>query len=189
MCITSVERIQEYCELSPQEKQTATGEEWLQHGSIRFTDLTARYRPELQPAISKVSFTIKPGQRVGICGRSGSGKSTLLGVLWRLIEFDDDGGEIMVDGINIRDMQLTDYRSAMSIVPQGESRPHAQFDSILRKVLMVRDPLLLELSLRENLDPEGLHSDVEIWDALNKSHVSRPLVCILSQEPNLMSCS
>lgn len=34
------------------------------------------------------------------------------------------------------------------------------------------DPLLLELSLRENLDPEGLHTDVEIWDALQKSHVS-----------------
>jgi len=36
------------------------------------------------------------------------------------------------------------------------------------------DPLLLELSLRENLDPEGLHSDEEIWDALEKSHVCLP---------------
>lgn len=120
MCITSVERIQEYCELPPQEKRPPTGDEWLQHGSIRFQDLTARYQPDLPPAVSKVSFVIKPGQRVGICGRSGSGKSTLLGVLWRLIDFDDDGGEIMVDGIDIRDLQLTDYRSAMSIVPQGK---------------------------------------------------------------------
>jgi hypothetical protein len=43
--------------------------------------------------------------------------------------------------------------------------------SKLRALML--DPLLLELSLRENLDPEGLHSDVEIWDALEKSHVSR----------------
>lgn len=37
------------------------------------------------------------------------------------------------------------------------------------------DPLLLELSLRENLDPEGLHSDSELWDALEKSHVCSAL--------------
>jgi ATP-binding cassette subfamily C (CFTR/MRP) protein 1 len=39
------------------------------------------------------------------------------------------------------------------------------------------DPLLLELSLRENLDPEGLHSDSELWDALEKSHVGQTLRC------------
>lgn len=120
MCITSVERIQEYINLPPQECRPPSGEEWLHHGSIRFSELTARYKPELPPAVKSVSFTIKPGQRVGICGRSGSGKSTLLGVLWRLIDFDDDGGEIMVDGMDIRELQLSDYRSAMSIVPQGE---------------------------------------------------------------------
>lgn len=119
MCITSVERIQEYINLPPQETRPLTGEQWLHHGSIRFSKLSARYRPDLPPAISKINFSVKPGQRVGICGRSGSGKSTLLGVLWRLIEFEDDGGEIMVDGIDIRDLPLGDYRSAMSIVPQG----------------------------------------------------------------------
>lgn len=119
MCITSVERIQEYCNLPPQETRPPSGEEWLQHGSIRFNDLTARYRPDLPPAVKGVSFTVKPGQRVGICGRSGSGKSTLLCILWRLIDFDDDGGEIMVDGLDIRELQLSDYRSALSIVPQG----------------------------------------------------------------------
>lgn len=120
MCITSVERIEEYIKLPPQETRPSSGDEWLHHGSIRFTKVSARYKPTLPPAISNISLTVKPGQRVGICGRSGSGKSTLLGVLWRLIDIDEDG-EIMVDGIDIRDVPLGDYRNAMSIVPQGMS--------------------------------------------------------------------
>lgn len=169
ICITSVERIQEYIELPPQDTTPPTGDEWLHHGSIRLLKVSARYAPNLPPALSNVSFAVKPGQRVGICGRSGSGKSTLLGALWRLIDIEE-GGEILVDGVDIRDLSLQDYRSAMSIVPQGESllacRPRAivKADGI--------DPLLLELTLRENLDPEGRHSDAELWEALDKSHVS-----------------
>ena len=145
MCITSVERIKEYVDLPCEEKRPSRDGDWLQHGAIRFNKVSARYRPDLPPAIQKVTFIVKPGRRVGICGRSGSGKSTLLGVLWRLIEFEDDGGEITVDGIDIRDLQLGDYRSAMSIVPQGQSSTYMTTADLL-------DPLLLELSLRENLD-------------------------------------
>lgn len=166
MCITSVERVKEYVDIPPQELRPSTGEVWLHHGSIRFSKVSARYKPSLPAALEKITLSIKPGQRVGVCGRSGSGKSTLLGVLWRLIDFDDDGGEIMVDGMDIRDIPMGDYRSAMSIVPQGTRDPPA-----LRAPLTA-DPLLLELSLRENLDPEGLHSDAELWEALEKSHVS-----------------
>lgn len=121
MCITSVERIKEYVDLPCEETRPSRDEQWLQHGAIRFNKVSAKYKPHLPPAIQKISFVVKPGRRVGICGRSGSGKSTLLGVLWRLIEFEDDGGEITVDGIDIRDLQLRDYRGAMSIVPQGKS--------------------------------------------------------------------
>jgi len=122
MCVTSVERIKEYIDLPCEEKRPSRDDQWLQHGAIRFNKVSAKYKPHLPPAIQKISFVVKPGRRVGICGRSGSGKSTLLGVLWRLIEFEDDGGEITVDGIDIRDLQLRDYRGAMSIVPQGMSR-------------------------------------------------------------------
>jgi ATP-binding cassette subfamily C (CFTR/MRP) protein 1 len=119
MCITSVERIKEYIDLPPEDPRPPTGEQWLNHGTIIFRNVSARYKPTLPPALSDISLSIKPGQRVGICGRSGSGKSTLLGVLWRLIDHEDDGGVIMVDGVDIRDLSLVDYRSAMSIVPQG----------------------------------------------------------------------
>jgi ATP-binding cassette subfamily C (CFTR/MRP) protein 1 len=135
MCITSVERVQEYIELPSQEpfkpsthptlrstSKTKHNESWLQSGGIQFSHVTARYRPDLPPALKDVTFSIKPGQRVGICGRSGSGKSTLLGVLWRLIEFDKGDGQgvgIWVDGEDIRDLGLGEYRGAMSIIPQG----------------------------------------------------------------------
>ncbi|KAK4687233.1 hypothetical protein P7C73_g2882, partial [Tremellales sp. Uapishka_1] len=165
MCITSVERVQEYIELPPQEAPSAArisptpskmlpNSKWLERGGIQFSHVSARYHPDSPPALKDVTFTVKPGQRVGICGRSGSGKSTLLGVLWRLIEMDvvGDGEGIFVDGEDIRDISLSDYRAAMSIIPQ--------------------DPLLLELSLRDNLDPEALHSDADIWSALEKSQVS-----------------
>ncbi|WWD21405.1 hypothetical protein CI109_105890 [Kwoniella shandongensis] len=162
MCITSVERVQEYIDLPAQEtnpakhllsaSKTKQAESWLQSGGIHISHVTARYQPHLPPALNDVTLTIRPGQRVGICGRSGSGKSTLLGVLWRLIEYEQgEGMGIWVDNEDITELGLQEYRGAMSIIPQ--------------------DPLLLEVSLRENLDPEGLHSDADIWEALDKSQL------------------
>jgi ATP-binding cassette subfamily C (CFTR/MRP) protein 1 len=91
----------------------------VSNGAIQSLQVTARYRPDLPPALSDVTFTVKPGQKVGICGRTGSGKSTLLGVLWRLIEQDGGRGTISVDGVNIRDVTLQDYIGVL--IPQGES--------------------------------------------------------------------
>ena len=125
MSITSVERSQEYIELPPQEDPNQERDEdpdpdWLARGTIRFDHVVARYGPDLPPALNDVTFVVKAGQRVGICGRSGSGKSTMLGVLWRLIEQDVASGGIYVDNLDIREMSLATYRGAMSIIPQGE---------------------------------------------------------------------
>jgi ATP-binding cassette subfamily C (CFTR/MRP) protein 1 len=152
--ITSVERVQEYIELPPQQdcsvSSSALDPEWLKSGALSFQHLSVRYRPELPLALDDVSFEVKPGQRVGICGRTGSGKSTLLGVMWRLIDHEDDS-RILVGGRDIRTVPLPAYRSAVSIIPQ--------------------DPLLLELSLRDNLDPEGLHTDADLWNALERAQL------------------
>lgn len=90
-------------------------------GSIVFRNVIARYGPNLPPALKGLNIAIKPGQRVGICGRTGSGKSTLLAVLWRLIEYDTEEGEVLVDGKEITERSLASLRSSMSIIPQGES--------------------------------------------------------------------
>ena len=56
---------------------------WPQHGSITVKDLVVRYRPELPAVLKGVSFTVAPGQKVGVCGRTGCGKSTLMLALYR----------------------------------------------------------------------------------------------------------
>jgi ABC-type multidrug transport system fused ATPase/permease subunit len=58
-------------------------DQWPQHGSIVIKDLVVRYRPELPAVLKGVSFTVAPGQKLGICGRTGCGKSTLMLALFR----------------------------------------------------------------------------------------------------------
>ena len=50
-----------------------------------------RYRPEFQPVLREVSFTVEGGQKVGIVGRTGAGKSSLLQALFRLVDTLDSG--------------------------------------------------------------------------------------------------
>ena len=75
-----------------------------------------------------------------------SSKSSLLATLFRLYEVE---GDILIDGKNIRDLPRQTLRSSMTIIPQA--------------------PLLLELSIRENLDMEGVVDDAEIWAALEQT--------------------
>jgi ATP-binding cassette subfamily B protein len=63
-----------------------------------------------------VSFTIEPGQRVGVVGATGAGKTTLVNLLLRF--YDVSRGRILVDGVDVRDMRLEELRSLFSLVLQ-----------------------------------------------------------------------
>ncbi len=65
--------------------------------------------------IDNLSFTVEPGQKVGIVGQTGSGKSTIMRLLYRF--YDIKEGQILIDGQDIRDMTLKDLRSHIAIVP------------------------------------------------------------------------
>ncbi len=69
-----------------------------------------------EPVIDDVSLTIPAGARVGIVGRSGAGKTTLVNLLIRM--FDPDRGQILLDGIDLRDYRLKDMRRQFSVVSQ-----------------------------------------------------------------------
>ena len=76
-----------------------------------------RYRPELDLVLRNISFTVRPGEKLGIVGRTGSGKSSTLLSLFRVIE--PAGGTILIDGVDTTTLGLHDLRSSISIVPQS----------------------------------------------------------------------
>ena len=86
-------------------------------GDISFKNVTLRYPETEIVALEKISFEIQSGTTLGIIGNIGSGKSTLLDLIARL--YDPTQGEILIDGINIKDHKLEELRSAMGFVPQN----------------------------------------------------------------------
>jgi ATP-binding cassette subfamily B protein len=84
-------------------------------GEIEFDRVSFSYTPG-RPALSDVSFRIKPGECLGVTGPTGSGKSTLLALLMRF--YDVDGGSIRLDGHDIRGLNLDDLRRNMGLVFQ-----------------------------------------------------------------------
>jgi ATP-binding cassette subfamily B protein len=84
-------------------------------GEIAFRDVTFGYDPN-QPVLRDVSFTVAPGEMVGIVGRSGSGKSTLVNLLARFHDVQE--GTVAIDGIDIRRLASRDLRERLGIVFQ-----------------------------------------------------------------------
>jgi ATP-binding cassette subfamily B multidrug efflux pump len=85
-------------------------------GQIAFKDVSFIYPDTGIQALRSVSFTIQPGQMVAIIGRTGSGKSTIANLIMRM--YDTTGGEVLVDGIPVQELNLDDYRSQLGFVPQ-----------------------------------------------------------------------
>jgi ATP-binding cassette, subfamily B, bacterial len=90
-------------------------------GSIAFEDVEFSY-PGGDPVLHGFNLRVAPGQRVGLVGPSGAGKSTLIGLLQRL--FDIDGGRLLIDNQDIREMTQDSLRAAIAVVPQEISLFH-----------------------------------------------------------------
>ncbi len=84
-------------------------------GEVEIRNITFAYRDRL-PVVEHLSLHIPAGQTIAIVGSTGSGKSTLVKLLLRLYEIQ--AGEITLDGIDIRDLQLADLRRAIGLVSQ-----------------------------------------------------------------------
>ncbi len=84
-------------------------------GKVEFNNVHFHYRED-QEIIKDVSFTVEPGQTVALVGPSGAGKTTLVQLLHRF--YDPISGEIRVDGIALKTVQLNSYWSQIGIVPQ-----------------------------------------------------------------------
>jgi len=84
-------------------------------GAIAFEEVTFGYQED-RPVLHDLTFQVAAGERVGLVGLSGSGKSTILALLLRL--YDPLKGRILVDGVDIRRLQLESYRRQIAIVLQ-----------------------------------------------------------------------
>lgn len=136
---------------------------WPSAGAIELRNVSAAYNPNT-PVLKGLSFTIKPGQTVVICGRTGSGKSSLLLALLRLIDLTE--GSIAIDGVDLS---------------------HVPSKAILREkafITVAQDAFFLpQASLRFNLDPELKASPpviiaalarTELWEHFSDHHVAPP---------------
>lgn len=83
---------------------------------IEFKNVSFTYQNAERPALDGVSFELKKGQTIALVGASGAGKSTIADLLPRF--YDVTGGQILIDGVDIRKMRLRDLRGLMGIVSQ-----------------------------------------------------------------------
>merc|ERR1719413_291727 len=121
--------------------------EWPSKGLLEFRNVSLRYREGLPLALNDLSFVIPAGKTCGIIGRTGAGKSSITVALFRLVEIEPNLGSILLDGVDLIKLGLSDVRGrGMSIIPQ--------------------DPFLAGANLRECLDPFEQRTDAEILDAL-----------------------
>jgi ATP-binding cassette subfamily B protein len=86
-------------------------------GELELRSVDFRYPGAEQPVLSEVSFVARPGRTTAIIGSTGSGKTTLLNLIPRL--FDATEGEVLVDGVNVRDLDPAVLSRAVGLVPQS----------------------------------------------------------------------
>lgn len=84
-------------------------------GEIELRNVTFGYEPN-RDVLQNINLHVRPGEMLGIVGRSGAGKSTLVNLINRL--YDPKEGDILIDGINIREMAFSDFRSGIAMVSQ-----------------------------------------------------------------------
>jgi len=85
-------------------------------GEIEFKDVLLAYPNTKRPALNRISFSVKPGERLALVGRSGGGKTSLINLLPRFYELQQ--GQVLLDGVDMRDLALADLRQQFSLVSQ-----------------------------------------------------------------------
>jgi len=118
--------------------------DWPSQGKIEFRNVDIKYRSNLDFVLRNLSFSTKPNEKIGIVGRTGAGKSTMILALLRILETFK--GEILIDDIEIKRLDLRDLRKKITVIPQ--------------------DVYLFNGSLKANLDPNNEYDDAFIWNCL-----------------------
>jgi len=86
-------------------------------GELTLRGVSVQYAPELSPALQNISLSISCGETVALVGSSGSGKTTLASLLPRIL--DANSGDVLLDGVNVKEWDLTNLRSQFAMVSQN----------------------------------------------------------------------
>lgn len=111
------------------------------------------FREHLSAALIGIDLETAACERIGVVGRTGAGKSSLLAAMARIEPISS--GTIKIDCVDIGTLPIDVLRNRIAFVPQ--------------------EPFLFSGTIRENMDPRGLHLDSQIWSAINKC-LATPLV-------------
>jgi subfamily B ATP-binding cassette protein MsbA len=106
-------------------------------GDLEFKGVTVRYQADLEPAIEHLNLKLQAGEILALVGASGSGKTTLANLIPRLI--DPTAGQILLDGVDVRDWQLHSLRQRIALVSQN--------------VVVLNDTLLSNVMLGQEAHP------------------------------------
>ena len=150
--MTSVERVMTYTKLDPEpgyKVERLPPEHWPREGNITFHGVSLTYYPGGPQVLKKINLDIKGGAKIGVAGRTGAGKSSFVAALMRMPDAD---GEIMVDDIPIKDINLQEARRCISVLGQS--------------------PVLFSGTLRNNLDLLEQFEDTDLWRAIQDVQLS-----------------
>ena len=150
----SQKRINEFLSEEPQIKNPTSAPLEV-NGSIAFKNVSFTYEDTNITALKNVSFEIKKGETLAIIGKTGSGKSTILELIGRL--YDVEEGKILIDGKNIKEVNLKELRREIGYVPQ--------------------DAFLFSDSIRENIKfGKADASEAEVIEAAKNAAVHKNIV-------------
>ena len=139
----------------PAESQRGRKFERTVRGEIEFRDVSFSYGTEL-PALSDVSFHVRPGETIALVGKTGAGKSTLINLLTRFYEFEE--GEILIDGQSIQDLNIRDLRQKIGMVTQE----NFLFNGTIRENLQMGKPGASDEELMEAAEAANARNFIEL---------------------------
>jgi len=125
---SSFERVIEIIDSKPEIQDLGNIQIEEIEGKIDFLDVDFAYNSD-NPVLTSFSLNIKPGEKIALVGHTGAGKSSIISLIARFYEFQ--GGRILIDGINIRDLKLKLYRKHLGIVLQT---PHLFYGTIKENI-------------------------------------------------------
>ncbi|KAI7865411.1 multi drug resistance-associated protein MRP [Spinellus fusiger] len=146
VCLSSAGRLQKYVDLQSEnfESLRRVHPLWPTKGAIEFRGYSAHPHPGIDYPLHEVSFDVAPGEKIGVIGESKSTTASLSLCLLRMIE--QSQGHILIDGVDICSLRLSDLRSRLAVIPS--------------------EPVLFSDTIRSHLDPFDTYEDIQLWRVL-----------------------